>query len=229
MINNLRRMTRFVLSCICAVSLASLVGFIPFTFIGNDIKRRFDHVKFPLRGFQDVIVDGQDRVYVGIRDWARILVFDRSGKFLYGFSSRSYDYGGRMGFDDDGNLLVTLARSDTIYVYSLQGQKLATRTGGLEYNRQWKPGRPCSRDSLGDEYQIRHPSINPTIVKVAPDGTEEVFLATPWYLWPFVAPVPCIISIVVASVAYKLLSRKSHDTPEEPAEGFAKTWQGSTP
>ena len=217
--SRLRRVTDYALRCVCFISFVSLAGWIPFIFIEAALRQHFNRVEFPLRAIQDVVVDSKDRVYVGIDRWARVNVYDRRGRFLFSFHG-THNWRSKMGFADDGSLLLARGRGDEILIFNDRGERIGTRTGSREILRKWKQGRPWtwSHDSQGREFQIRHPVINPKIVTVLPDGSEQVFLATPWYLWPFMAGYPCLISVVITTIVYRILQRWSDDESVEKGE-----------
>ncbi len=120
--------------------------------------------------------------------------------------------GRRRDSDADQNVLVAPGRSDTVYTYTKQGRLLATKSGSRDVRQRWGEDPPWDIDSDVRRYVVRDRNIDPKVVKITSHGDEENFLVTTFYLWPFVAGSPCIITICVTSLILRFLK------PAEAAE-----------
>ena len=112
-----------------------------------------------------------------------------------------------IGFDPDGNISIVTHRGDGVSVFAADGSLLREGSGGRKIQSEWEEKRQWTRDSADREYLVRNKWLSPQVVRVHAND-EEVFLATPFYLWPFVAPVPCLISVFLTQFVIKRLKRK---------------------
>jgi hypothetical protein len=199
-----RRLIRYVLGNFTLLLVLVWVSSSFFQLFGPRHPHLCDNVEFPLSGIQSVIVDRKNRVYVLSGFYARLQVYDGNGRFLRGFFT-AISGPSRLGFDEHDRLCQAALRRDRIFVYTDDGQLLEDRPGGRFAYKQWKSGQPWTRDSAGREFQVRRPMWDPTIVTVAPDGTERVFHSHPFYLWPLVGAMPCWISLVLTAVVNRFV------------------------
>jgi hypothetical protein len=201
----------FLLQIIRFLSLIGFVGgflvLVFFISVTTSQHRFLDAVEFPLPNVSNVVIDAEDRVLVNIVSYGRVQIYDQNGQFLRGFFSVAPMEPSFIGFDEDGRIAVVTHRGDGISVFADDGSLLRQDSGGRTIESKWKKHPQWTRDSNGQEYRVRNKWLSPQVVKVLANE-EEVFITTPFYLWPFVAPIPCLISIVVTQVIIKRLSRK---------------------
>jgi len=196
------------------ISLLSLIGFISgvlflvFVIVANaDQQRLFNAVGFPLANVSNVIIDADDRVIVNNVGFGRVQIYDENGQFLCGFFSAVPHTPSQIGFDANGNVAVAAHRSDRIRIFTNDGALLKETQGGKEQSIKWEKNPQWTKDSSGREYVVRNRAFSPQVVKRLASG-DEIFLSTPFYLWPFVAPVPCLVSIVLTQFVSNRLKRK---------------------
>lgn len=208
------RIALIVVFVLRTVSILSLLGFVSWILlfvvsiiVGPEKMRIFDTVEFPLPDMQ-VIVDEDDRLYVSIGTYGRVQVYEQTGRFLGGFFVGVPQARSLIGFDANGHIVVAVDRSDQIFVFTTDGALLAEKRGGREMYASWKEKPQWAHDSAGREYVARGRALNPILVRVAPIGDEVVVLSNPFYLWPLVAPLPCILSIILTQVISNRIERR---------------------
>lgn len=201
----------FLLRITSLLSLIGLIsGFLLLAFIriaGTGLQRSFDSVEFPLSNASNVIVDTDDRVLVNISNYGRVQIYDQSGQFVRGFFAFAPMEPSLIGFNRDDDIAVVAHRGNLIRVFSKLGAFEQEKPGGKKLKSEWEERPQWTRDSAGREYLVRYRGLNPQIVRRLPND-QETFLTTPFYLWPFVAPIPCLISIVLTQFVSNRLQRK---------------------
>jgi len=173
-------------------------------------------LEFPL-GLPDAIaVDGGDRVYCFSMFNGRIQEYDGKGGFVRGWF---VPCGGGVAFlrvSGDHELEVLAVRGRTILVYDSAGLLIRTRNGNDEYD-----DFPTGLSARGSEvdspiWEIRHPWLYPSIVKMNGMGGEPCLVRNSFLVWPMGSPFAAWLLVLVSGGLLKYLEMRAGKGEEEP-------------
>lgn len=205
-----RQPRRRIISIVASVLL--LIGASGFLlgFAASAIEHRFisDSIELPLSHVRSMTVDRQGNVYLGLEFYSRIQMYDDRGKFLRGWflpaGSGSLD----LRMNDDQQLQVHAARGSRIVVYDARGTLVkeynVSPTFHLKPPRAGHDGRI---DLQGNSYALRGGWWYPRIIKTTPAGDSSTIINTPWYLLPWMGPLPTWL-FVMAGILLLILFAK---------------------
>jgi hypothetical protein len=161
--------------------------------------------------FVDVAVDGDGRIYCGIRFGARIQVYSEEGKFLRGWFVDCASKRFNITMDSEGLIhAFTGGHVDRHYVFDGTGRLLESAKIDSIDDRLLSENIISgeAEDDFGNTYETRSENWRPKVVRIAPDGLESVVVSDPLYLWPVMGPLQSWLCISLGGIAYGLLREK---------------------
>jgi len=185
-----------------------MLGFVCVSIVPR-VAMRARHVRFPLGYPVDVVVDRQQRIYVGLAFYGRVQVYDQEGKFLYGFFAHTN--GGLFHMDiDNRNRILTIvsARGNRVFSSTLDGAIFAT---SRDDNDLFKTLAERSVrgfvDRVGQRYRFQHPVLWPSIDRIEEHGGRSLRIKSPVYLCLIDGPVLSIATTLLGYVLVFLVNR----------------------
>ncbi|MCK5052442.1 MAG: hypothetical protein KAS53_12010 [Candidatus Cloacimonetes bacterium] len=153
----------------------------------------FTNIEFPLYIINNIAQDDKGDIYVGLDSWSRIQVYNRSGKFKYGWLIKNNGSGGWSFKIDDNNVIHSFG-SLLYQQYSKNGELLLTKDVNPEFHNTYKELGTRRKLNNCEDFKISKKwLLNYTIIE---KETEEILIETPFYLTLVDLPIPMIFYII---------------------------------
>ena len=226
----------WISQCVAVVLLVlGAVGFLGGVFVGICQPTWISPAtQMPLGGLGSIVVDKRGDIYCGLEFYSRIQVYDAQGRFLRGWWVDGGAGGTwRLQLTDDGLLEVEAGRRGRIHIFDGNGV-LCEQSKQSESQRESVNDRNqfVAMDTSGGRYTIRNRILCPRVVRDA-HNEQSTIIATPWYLWPIMGPLPAwgffmcglvalgILKVVKMGMLARIVysDRKSYEYTEGVKEG----------
>lgn len=173
---------------------------------GLGIEATSSTVELPIEYVGSLYVDREGTVYTRDITYKRLQIYDENGKFVRGW----FAHGTRIVDVNIVEGIVHLIRADDKnYKYDLLGNLKNTWIDKGSY-RRFRSIRPAiQRVSYSDQkhnvWQYdRRVFGGSCIVKVTPDGMEEVIVKSPAYLWIISFPIPSVLYFAIPAAIWTI-------------------------
>ncbi len=139
-----------------------------------------------------VVVDHQNRIYLGEGFYGKIQVYDSEGNFLKGWPVDAAGGVFRMRLSDQNKLEVATVRTNRLLTYDANGQLLETKENvGRDLYDEWSQVDECKyQDREGNLYEYQNILTFPRVIKTSPTGHKSVIVSTSIRQWLFTGPFP---------------------------------------
>ena len=156
------------------------------------LKNKTGHLQVPLSMPNGIAIDSKDNIYLSIRSFQRIQVYDKDGKFIRGWSASIGHEGSnhRLFVDEQDNLHVL--NNNKHAIYDLNGELLSVNeVYDSERHKDFAANNPrLAKDRDGNIYEFEDQSESESfdslfskVIKTTPDGIQSVFITDPLPLW----------------------------------------------
>ncbi|MFL0268947.1 hypothetical protein [Candidatus Clostridium radicumherbarum] len=136
-------------------------------------------------------VDSKGNIYIGLA--GEINIYNASGVFNNSIRVKTYGVF-EMKIDSNDNLNVALVREDKIIVYNKEGyitQEKEDYDNKAYY--EYKMADKIKTDSKGNKYELSNVLGYTKVIKITPDGTQNIIYKIPLLLWVLKAFIPIFL------------------------------------
>jgi|GEM_PF-5922369 len=141
--------------------------------------------EYPVGDVKGIVVDSEDRIYLGLYDYDRIQVYDKNGVYLrsWGFSTRGGVF--RIAINEFDNIYVASVRGSVLYIFDSEGRLLSkTENKGLPFYKKF--GKGSERwfvDSSGNQFEVEKSFFSTKIIKNSPSGEKSIVVSSSFQQW----------------------------------------------
>jgi hypothetical protein len=128
---------------------------------------------------EGIVVDHQGNIYIALRTYGKIQVYDSVGNYLYNWSVDASGGAFNIEFDENQNILISTARNDMQLLYSLQGEVLSKNSIEGIY-RETKKASDTFISINSEVFKIEK-GLFTKVNKVLP--TYKIIVSQPFYLY----------------------------------------------
>jgi len=157
--------------------LAIIIALIIFssTAYGEMNPSKVSRTKYPLFDMRGIVVDKEGNIFVGVKFFSIIQVYDKKGKFKFSFKIHAGGGDYKIVLDANGNIKVATIRGDALFTYDNSGNLINYVPDYQAYSQPIQEKRFI--DDNKNIYEIKNPLlIFPHVTKTTTNGEKDIII-----------------------------------------------------
>lgn len=125
-----------------------------------------------------IVIDSSGNIYIGNQILGEVDSYSKDGKYMYKLSCNTYGEV-RIDIDNNDNIMIGVAREETLLVYDKLGKLISTNNDPDAFERIGEKNDKEFKDKNGNIYRIEHQSLfgRTRITKTANNGVKTTIMS----------------------------------------------------